>query len=146
LEKRINYPIFRTTKEDKTVIQQYRKSGNGILLATGTFWEGVDCPGEILSMLIIPVLPFPVPDPVGEELKKGYESLTDYIDAEITPAILVKLKQGAGRLIRTETDRGVLVILDKRAAKGGRYREVVLEALKEYPVVESMKEIESFLN
>lgn len=146
MEKRLPYPIFCTSKEDKTVVSRFKSSGNGVLLATGSFWEGIDCPGEILSMLIIPVLPFPVPDLAGEMRKKTYENLTDYISMEVTPAMLVKLRQGAGRLIRTETDRGVLAILDERASKSGKYRRVVTEALKDYPIVGSVEEAACFLS
>ena len=146
IEDRLVYPLFCTSREDKTVVSRYKSSGNGVLFATGTFWEGIDCPGEVLSMLIIPVLPFPVPDSAGEMRKQEYENLADYIAAEVTPAMLVKLRQGAGRLIRTETDRGVLAILDQRASKSGRYRRGVTEALGDYPMVESVEEAARFLD
>ena len=145
MEKRLPYPIFCTSKEDKTVVSRFKSSGNGVLLATGTFWEGIDCPGEILSMLIIPVLPFSVPDLAGEMRKKGYENLNDFIAMEVIPAMLVKLRQGVGRLIRTETDKGVLAILDQRASRSGKYRRVVTEALKDYPLVVSVEEAAQFL-
>jgi len=146
LKGKISYPLFQTSREDKTVIERFRSSKNGVLLATGAIWEGIDFSGEILSLLIIPVLPFPVPDTVSDNKKKGYDTLQEFISKEVTPAMVMKLKQGTGRLIRTETDRGVVAILDRRAALKGRYRGVVLDVLKEYPICRNISEVREFLS
>jgi ATP-dependent DNA helicase DinG len=99
------------------VIEQFRESdGGAILLGTDSFWEGVDLPGKDLEVLVITRLPFPVPtDPVlcalGERL--AHEGRDPFLRLSVPLAIL-KLRQGAGRLIRTRNDRGVIIITDHR--------------------------------
>ena len=87
-----------------------------MLFAAGSCWEGIDFPGDVVSSLIIPRLPFPVPDSLSEAEQKRYFSLQDYIQAVVIPGMQVKLRQGFGRAIRTETDTCVVSILDDRAA------------------------------
>lgn len=99
------------------VIERFRGSdGGAILLGTDSFWEGVDLPGKDLEVLVITRLPFPVPtDPVlsalGERL--AHEGRDPFLELSVPLAIL-KLRQGAGRLIRTRSDRGVVIITDHR--------------------------------
>ena len=87
-----------------------------VLVASATFWEGFDVPGDALQLVIIDKLPFPPPnDPLVEARSKRLEAqgrspFNDYF----VPEAVVALKQGAGRLIRTESDRGVLVLCDNR--------------------------------
>ena len=92
------------------------KPPNAVLFAAGSCWEGVDFPGDMVSSLIIVRLPFPVPDPISEAEREQYPTLQDYIREVIIPDMQVKLRQGFGRAIRTETDTCVVSILDYRAA------------------------------
>lgn len=99
------------------LIEQFTSSdGPVVLLGTDSFWEGVDLPGEALEILIITRLPFPVPtDPVFSALadRMAQAGKDPFFDLSIPRAIL-KLRQGVGRLIRTTTDRGVVIIADER--------------------------------
>jgi ATP-dependent DNA helicase DinG len=104
--------------------------GNSVLVGSQSFWEGVDVPGDALQCVIIDKLPFPPPnDPLVEarvrQLKEqGRDAFNDYFVAEAA----IALKQGAGRLIRTETDQGLLVICDTRLRQA-RYGARLLRAL-----------------
>jgi ATP-dependent DNA helicase DinG len=101
-----------------------------VLVASSSFWEGIDLPGNVLELVIIDKLPFPPPnDPMAEARSKALEAegrsaFNDYF----LPEAAVALKQGAGRLIRRETDRGVLVVCDTRLATMG-YGKRLLRAL-----------------
>jgi len=105
------------------------KTGQGgcVLVASATFWEGFDVPGDALQLVIIDKLPFPPPnDPLVEARSKRLESqgrspFNDYF----VPEAVVALKQGAGRLIRTESDRGVLVVCDNRLVTTGYGRRLI---------------------
>jgi ATP-dependent DNA helicase DinG len=130
LQKRgLPFPLFRMGRRDVTALERFRKSGNGILFASGALWEGIDIPGDALSMLIIVKLPFAVPDPIGDYEKTLYGGIDEYKAKALVPDMLVKLKQGFGRLIRTETDTGCVAILDCRAHERGSYHRRVLAAL-----------------
>jgi len=99
------------------LLRQFRDSGSAILLGTDSFWEGVDVPGRALRALILAKLPFKVPtEPLTaarlERLEaRGVDGFTHYL----VPHAALKLKQGFGRLIRTRTDLGAVVLLDRRA-------------------------------
>ena len=93
-----------------------RSQRGAILVASATFWEGVDLPGDVLQLVVIDKLPFPPPDdPLVEARSRRLESVgrTAFHDYML-PEAAMSLKQGAGRLIRSETDRGVLVVCDTR--------------------------------
>ena len=131
--------------QGSNAIEQFRKSGNGVLFASGSLWEGIDLPGDILSLLIIVKLPFAVPDPIGDYERSLYPDMNEYKDKVIVPDMLVKLKQGFGRLIRTETDTGVVALLDSRARKNGAYRQSVLNSLSDMAVTDSTDQVEAFI-
>ena len=101
--------------------------GGCVLVASATFWEGFDVPGDALQLVIIDKLPFPPPnDPLVEARSKRLESqgrspFNDYF----VPEAVVALKQGAGRLIRTESDQGVLVLCDNRLVTTGYGRRLI---------------------
>jgi ATP-dependent DNA helicase DinG len=110
-------PLFLQGECGKNeLLERFRRAGNGILVGSQSFWEGVDVRGEALSLVIIDKLPFAPPDdPVLaariEEMKKaGRNAFMEYQ----LPRAVINVKQGAGRLIRTESDRGVLMICDPR--------------------------------
>jgi ATP-dependent DNA helicase DinG len=112
-----SYPIFEQGNLSRTeLLNSFKESGNGVLLGTDSFWEGVDVPGHALRLVIITRLPFPVPsDPIvearGEWLTTQGKSA---FGEDSLPRAAVKLKQGFGRLIRSASDRGCVVCLDNR--------------------------------
>ena len=108
-------------------------------------WEGVNIPGDVLSHLIIVKLPFPIPDPISDYEKSWYQEMNEYLKSVLIPKMLIKLRQGVGRLIRSETDTGVISILDVRAGDTGRYHQDVLHALPKCRRAESVEDIRGFL-
>ena len=132
-------------KRQPNLLKEFRNHPGAVLLATGSAWEGMDFPGDQVSILIIPRLPFGIPDELGDRRKKEYDSLTDYIRSEVVPEMQIKLKQGFGRAIRTETDTCVVAILDERCSARGRYRQDVLDALPEMPILTEVSAIRRFL-
>ena len=127
------------------IIQQFKQSGNGVLFAAGSCWEGIDFPGDMVSLLIIAKLPFPIPDPVSDYERQQYPNLRDYINAEIIPEMQKKLRQGFGRAIRTEQDSCVVAILDERAGIGGKYHDAALAALPSCPTTEKIEDVQQFI-
>ncbi len=112
------YPILLQDENSSPafLLSEFQKNINASLFATGSFWQGIDVPGESLSCLIITRLPFDVPDEpriegIKEKLKK--ENLDPFWHYQLPNAVL-KFRQGFGRLIRSKEDYGVIVILDKR--------------------------------
>ena len=99
---RLMFPVFQAGRGQNRSIQQFKQSGNGVLFAAGSCWEGIDFPSDMVSLLIIAKLPFPIPDPVSDYERRQYPNLRDYINAEIIPEMQKKLRQGFGRAIRTE--------------------------------------------
>lgn len=124
------------------MIEIFKNSKNPILFGTDSFWEGVDVQGEQLKSVIITKLPFKVPnDPVTEAIienirKNGQNPFNDYQ----VPQAVIKFKQGVGRLIRSKTDSGNIIILDNRIIKK-MYGKKFLSALPRNKVVESKSEI-----
>jgi len=127
-----------------SVIAEFRKS-KGVLLGTGVFWEGVNIEGPDLSQVIIFRLPFPVPsDPVYEYKASVTENSFMKV---FVPDMLLRLRQGTGRLIRSETDLGILSILDSRLSAMAKksYREQVLDTLPFKKVTEDFVVLEKFV-
>ena len=139
------YPTYQAWRNGGRVIQQFKESGNGVLFAAGSCWEGIDFPGDMVSLLIIAKLPFPIPDPVSDYERRQYPNLRDYINAEIIPEMQKKLRQGFGRAIRTEQDSCVVAILDERAAIGGKYHDAALAALPSCPTTEKIEDVQQFI-
>lgn len=145
LEGRLPYPMFKAARGGQRFVEQFKQYPNAVLLAGGPCWEGVDFPGDMVSLLVIVRLPFPVPDPVREARRERYPDLHSYIQAEIVPEMQQKLRQGFGRAIRTESDSCAVAILDPRAAPGGRYHQAVLEALPaNIPITTKTETIQTF--
>lgn len=136
------------------LVDRMRNEVTTSLLGTRSFWEGVDIPGEALSILVIEKLPFDSPsDPV---VSARVEALilrgVDPFSAYILPQAVLRFAQGVGRLIRSETDLGVVVILDKRLRQAGPYRDIFLTSLPGPPRIlrpatqdEAYKEIAAHL-
>jgi ATP-dependent DNA helicase DinG len=126
----------------RQLLQQFLAQPRSVLVGSQSFWEGIDVPGDALQCVMIDKLPFPPPnDPLVEARVKRLESegrnpFADYFIAEAA----VSLKQGAGRLIRSETDRGLLVICDPRMA-GMNYGKRLRDALP--PMTRVMNEGEA---
>jgi ATP-dependent DNA helicase DinG len=113
----INYPVITQGEGPKSdLLQQFKKHGNAILIGSLSFWEGIDVRGPALSLVIIDKLPFQSPgDPVFESKIKllSEEGINAFMSMQL-PEAIIRLKQGVGRLIRDDYDKGVMVICDKR--------------------------------
>ena len=145
-ERGLSYPMFQMGRRDTAALEKFKTSGNGILFASGSFWEGIDIPGDALSLLVIVKLPFAAPDPISGFEQTLYGDMDAYKARVLVPEMLIKLKQGFGRLIRTETDTGVCAILDSRARDGGAYHDRVLAALPPSRVTSSVEAVRQFLS
>jgi ATP-dependent DNA helicase DinG len=146
VEMALPYPIFvQGTAPRSVLIEQFRSTPNAVLLATSSFWQGVDVVGEALSCVIVDKLPFASPgDPVTaariDALKaRGGDAFADYQ----VPLAILTLQQGLGRLIRHRTDRGVLAILDPRLKTMG-YGRRFLASLPPAPVTHDLAAVDNF--
>lgn len=151
LKNKLSFPLFRLDKSGTQEIERFKQSGGagtscaGVLFASGSMWEGIDIPGDALSMLIIVKLPFQIPDPVSEYDRRAAGcNFQLYLNSMLIPEMLVKLKQGFGRLIRTEEDTGCVAILDSRANDMGNYRGKVLAALPDCKVTSEIEVVSDF--
>ena len=141
----IPFPMVEVWRHSQEEILRFKTMENAVLFAAGSCWEGVDFPGDMVSSLIIVKLPFAVPDPIHEAQREQYRSLESYIQNVVVPDMQKKLRQGFGRAIRTEQDTCVVSILDHRAAKKGKYRGDVLDALPKCQMAEKIDEVEDFI-
>ena len=146
LREEEEWPLFVQGEAPRHVLlQRFRESGNGVLLGAASFREGVDVAGEALSVVVIDKLPFAAPDdPVFEARlqairRGGGQPFRD----EQLPQAVIALKQGVGRLIRTERDRGVLVLCDPRLTQKS-YGETFLDSLPPFPKTRSVADVEAF--
>lgn len=129
-QKNITLLAQGKTGSRSAMLSEFKKTGDAVLLGTSSFWEGVDVQGESLSLLILYKLPFQVPtDPIVEAFiekleKQGKNSFMHYS----LPNALLKMRQGFGRLIRSKSDRGVILILDNRikTKEYGKFFEEIL--------------------
>jgi ATP-dependent DNA helicase DinG len=131
LRRRTPRPVLLQGEAPKqALVHAFRSSGDAVLVATMSFWEGVDVPGRALRLVVIDKIPFPVPsDPIVRARslaieEAGRNPFTEYH----VPAAAIALKQGFGRLIRTRTDIGVVALLDERVHRRG-YGRWLLGAL-----------------
>ena len=115
--ERLDFPVLVQGDGSKTdLLLRFRALGNAVLLGSASFWEGVDVPGDALSVVVIDKLPFAPPDDpllAARLAKLTHDGGNAFMDWQL-PQAAISLKQGAGRLIRTETDRGVLMLCDPR--------------------------------
>jgi ATP-dependent DNA helicase DinG len=124
---------------------RFRDEVASVLVATRTFFEGFDVPGESLSLLVLDRLPFPRPDdPLLAERGRRVEAAGASRFSEVwLPAAAVSLQQALGRLVRSETDRGVMAVLDRRLADAG-YRAGLLASLPPARLTRSMDDVRAF--
>ena len=109
-----------------SLLDSFRSDERAVLMGTRAFWEGVDVPGEALSVLVLVKLPFDVPsDPIVAARSETFE---DSFNQYSLPEAILRFRQGFGRLIRTQTDRGVVVVLDRRVLTK-RYGKLFLDSL-----------------
>ena len=146
LEDRLPYPLLVQGDAPRTeLLDRFRALGNAVLLGTGSFWEGVDVQGEALSCVIIDKLPFAAPgDPVlqarlDEIRRRGASPFMAYQ----LPQAVIALKQGAGRLIRDQSDRGVLVTCDPRMLSRS-YGRVFLDAMPAFSRTRKLDDVLAF--
>ncbi len=145
IEKHLEkYDVIKMTRGNRNAIEEFKKSRNGILFASGSMWEGVDCIGDCLSSVIIVKLPFPMRNVVSNERKKECESIPEFIDRYCTPDMIIKLRQGIGRLVRCETDTGVISILDTRV-NSKAYSQKLNVVFERYKKVNSIEDVQKFI-
>jgi ATP-dependent DNA helicase DinG len=131
----------------EALLNRFRELGNAVLLATGSFWEGVDVKGDALSIVAIDKLPFAAPD--DPLLKARLEGIrrrggNPFFEYQLPQAVLA-LKQGVGRLIRDFDDFGVIVIGDPRI-KTKAYGRVFLESMPPSPIITDSAVAAEFLS
>jgi ATP-dependent DNA helicase DinG len=146
LADRIPYPLLiQGSKPKGILLDQFKKTGNAVLLGTSSFWEGVDVRGEALSCVIIDKLPFASPgDPV---LKARMEAMrrqgrNPFFEYQL-PAAVIALRQGIGRLIRDVTDRGVLMVCDPRLLKRS-YGQMFLDSVPAMQRTRDIADVQAF--
>ncbi|MCL5006227.1 MAG: DEAD/DEAH box helicase [Acidobacteria bacterium] len=141
------YPlILQGTAPRTALLDKFRSTPHAVLFATSSFWQGVDVQGQQLSAVIIDRLPFAVPtDPVvaariRQINEDGGNAFTEYQ----IPEAVIALKQGFGRLIRSENDRGVLAILDRRMVQK-QYGRIFFGSLPSYRCTQRLEEVDAFM-
>ncbi len=146
LEGNIPYPLLvQGSASRDSLLERFRALGNGVLLGSSSFWEGVDVRGEALSLVVIDRLPFASPgDPLLQaqvELLKS-QGRNPFMEHQL-PEAVIALKQGTGRLIRDVHDRGVLMLCDPRILQKP-YGKLFLRSLPTMPITSSLREVEAF--
>jgi ATP-dependent DNA helicase DinG len=138
------YCLVQGSASKSQLLTRFRETPNSVLFATSSFWQGVDVRGEQLSCVIIDKLPFAVPtDPIVAARQRyiedqGGSSFHEYS----VPQAIISLKQGLGRLIRSTTDRGVLVVLDPRL-RTKSYGRMFLQSLPKCKVTNQLEDVRS---
>lgn len=146
LKNDLQFPLFLQGEMPKgTLLNEFRNKGNAVLVATSSFWQGVDVQGKALSLVVLDKLPFASPsEPLIEARiemleQNGEDPFTKY---QLPMAIMI-LKQGMGRLIRSKKDKGVVACLDVRLKKKG-YGKIILNSLPPFSVTNSLHEVKNF--
>jgi ATP-dependent DNA helicase DinG len=141
----ITYPFkFQGEMPPPRLIQWFKNTPHSVLLATATFWQGIDIKGEKLSLVIIARLPFTSPgDPVYQERCRRLEDR--WFGELALPSAVLLLRQGFGRLIRGRNDYGVVAILDTRLATRS-YGKIIISSLPEMNIVHDIEDVKSFFD
>lgn len=147
LRYEVRFPLMMQGEKSKAgLLESFRNTPHAVLFATSSFWQGVDVQGEQLSCVVIDKLPFSVPsDPVvAARIAQINESGGNPFYQYQIPTATILLKQGMGRLIRSKTDRGILVLLDKRVLTKS-YGKTFLQSLPPAPLTHDLAKVSSFL-
>ena len=145
---KIPYMIYKQGEAPRSaLLEDFRQDTHSVLFATGSFWQGVDVPGEALSCLIVDKLPFNSPsEPIVSARIESIRARggNPFIEYQL-PSAIISLKQGLGRLIRNTSDRGILSILDVRILTS-RYGRFFFNSLPEIPICHDLSDVEQFFN
>jgi ATP-dependent DNA helicase DinG len=148
LEGRIDYPLLvQGTKSKGVLLEQFKQLGHAVLLATASFWEGVDVRGDALSCVIIDKLPFASPgDPVLKARLAAMEQQgrNPFFEHQL-PSAIIMLRQGVGRLIRDVDDRGVLMVCDPRLLKK-TYGQLFLDSVPAMKRSRDIADVQQFFS
>ncbi|MBK7352798.1 MAG: ATP-dependent DNA helicase [Nitrosomonas sp.] len=147
-QQQLTYPILCQGQGSRsTMLERFRELDNAILIGSQSFWEGVDVKGEALSVVIIDKLPFASPDDpilsarIDQLTREGHNAFMEYQ----LPRAIINLKQGAGRLIRDEHDRGVLMICDSRLITHS-YGKRIWQSLPPMKRTRDILDVQEFFN
>jgi ATP-dependent DNA helicase DinG len=146
LRERLSYEVLVQGEAPRErLLERFREETGSVLVATATFWQGVDVAGESLSLLVMDKLPFASPgDPLTEaRCERIVERGGDWFDDYALPIATLQLRQGFGRLVRGHADRGVAAILDPRMYTRA-YGRHLLDALPSCPLVDDLADVERF--
>ncbi len=141
-------PLFcQGEREPYALLEAFRAAGNGVLIGTDTFWQGIDVVGEALTCVVVARLPFASPGSPLEEARREWLTSQgiDPFDGSTLPRAILKFRQGVGRLIRCSTDYGAIVVLDPRIVTK-RYGASFLRAIPACRQTGSLDEVASFLS
>ncbi|HEY9721798.1 MAG TPA: helicase C-terminal domain-containing protein, partial [Oscillatoriaceae cyanobacterium] len=147
LAPKLPYPCKQQGDLPRTrLVEWFKETGNAVLFATSSFWEGVDVPGDALSCVIIDRLPFAVPDDpvVQAHVERMKMQGRDWFREFTLPEAILRLKQGFGRLIRTTSDTGVVAILDSRL-RTKYYGRAILKALPACGRVDAIADLAAWM-
>ncbi|MFI3227735.1 MAG: ATP-dependent DNA helicase [Clostridia bacterium] len=142
-KRNLIFPLFCMKKGDMTVINDFKNSGNGVLFASDSAGEGIDIAGDVLSSLIIVKLPFPIPNATSVYELEQKQDFEQFLNKDIIPNMIIKLRQWIGRGVRRENDTCVFSILDFRADK--RYYNEIINALPPISVTSELDDVRQFI-
>ena len=147
-QRKLEFPLLMQGEGSRTeLLERFRRIGNAVLIGSQSFWEGVDVRGDALSLVVIDKLPFAPPDDplLAARIERiNRQGRNAFVEFQL-PQAVIALKQGAGRLIRDETDRGVLMICDPRLFSKG-YGRRILKSLPSMKGTRAVQDVIAFFD